>query len=524
MENLLTLKQASEWIAEHYNKNTSPSQISYLMQYGHLKKIGNNGNIRVSIEDLKNYYDTKKKVMDENWNNHSADLNWRLSFNEYPEKIRTKHVHRLHPYKGKFIPQLVEYFIDEHVDDFKKQIYFRPGDIILDPFCGSGTTLVQANELGMNAIGIDVSKFNTQISNVKIQKHNTQKLFYELKRITELFSEYVYNSVAIRFENELLQELNDFNSRFFPSPDFKYQVRRKTIDEQSYSKKKEIEFKQIYENLLKKYNLQVKQDNRDTFIGKWYLLPVKKEIDYLSQLIKSVQDNDLKEVIEVILSRTVRSCRATTHSDLATLKGPVSSTYYCYKHYKICKPLFSMLNWWKRYSEDTLKRLNEFDYLRTNTYQICLTGDSRSIDLSDSLKKNNSVFEKILKQKQIKGIFSSPPYVGLIDYHEQHAYAYDIFRYERNDELEIGPLYKGKGKVAINSYIKGISDVLLNSKKYLSTDYHVFLVANDKFDLYPKIADIAGMKIVDKFLRPVLNRTEKDKSAYSETIFHIKEK
>ncbi|MGE0087128.1 MAG: DNA methyltransferase [Desulfococcaceae bacterium] len=41
------------------------------------------------------------------------------------------------------------------MDDFKKDVYFKPGDIVLDPFCGSGTTLVQANEMGMHAIGID---------------------------------------------------------------------------------------------------------------------------------------------------------------------------------------------------------------------------------------------------------------------------------------------------------------------------------------------------------------------------------
>ena len=38
------------------------------------------------------------------------DLNWALSFEQYKEAETTKHIHRLHPYKGKFIPQLVEYF------------------------------------------------------------------------------------------------------------------------------------------------------------------------------------------------------------------------------------------------------------------------------------------------------------------------------------------------------------------------------------------------------------------------------
>ncbi|MEW6096949.1 MAG: hypothetical protein AB1567_10590, partial [bacterium] len=121
--------------------------------------------------------------------------------------------------------------------------------------------------------------------------------------------------------------------------------------------------------------------------------------------------------------------------------------------------------------------------------------------------------------------FSSPPYVGLIDYHEQHAYAYELFGFKRRDELEIGPLYKGYGEKARDSYIRDIAEVLINCKKYLQKDYDIFLVANDKYNLYPKIAGKAFMKIVNQFKRPVLNRVEKDRnSAYAETIFHLKEK
>jgi hypothetical protein len=220
----------------------------------------------------------------------------------------------------------------------------------------------------------------------------------------------------------------------------------------------------------------------------------------------------------------MRSCRATTHSDLATLKEPVVGPYYCSKHGKICKPLFSILKWWETYSKDTIKRLVQFDKLRTDTIQICLIGDSRTIDIIAEIEKQNPDFAKLTKEQKISGIFSSPPYVGLIDYHEQHAYAYDLFGFDRKDELEIGPLYKGQGKEARDSYVEGIVQVLLNCKKYLVQDYNVFLVANDKYNLYPTIAEKAGMKIVNQFKRPVLNRTEKDKGAYAEIIFHLKEK
>lgn len=141
-----TIKEASVWASNYLNRKVTTSNISYLIQYGRIKKYGVNGNILIKKEDLKNYYDSLdngKKYLKK----FGDDLNWHLSFSEYKESERTKHVHRLHPYKGKFIPQLVEYFLDSHTDEYKKDVYFNKGDIVLDPFCGSGTTLVQANEL-----------------------------------------------------------------------------------------------------------------------------------------------------------------------------------------------------------------------------------------------------------------------------------------------------------------------------------------------------------------------------------------
>ncbi|SDW13857.1 DNA methyltransferase [Tepidimicrobium xylanilyticum] len=443
-DELMTIQEASQWASSYLNREVTASNISYLIQYGRIRKIDDNGNTRVLKGDLIKYYDSYLGKREINWKKQLGyDLNWELSFDNLKESDTTKHVHRLHPYKGKFIPQLVEYFLDDHIDDYKKEVYFRKGDIVLDPFCGSGTTLVQANELGIHAIGVDVSEFNAFISNAKIGKYDLQRIKRESDRILKMLSQRATALKILEFEEELSTRLSEFNSEYFPSPEFKRKVRNKEIDAKKYGREKEEVFLSVYEDLIHKYDIELKQDKAQTFLDKWYIKNIREEIDLAFSLINEIEDLGTRRILGLILSRTMRSCRATTHSDLATLKEPVLTPYYCHKHGKICKPLFTLTNWFCRYSEDAVNRLEEFHNIRTNSYQICLTGDSRSIDIFAEIEKENKEFYELLVKNKINGIFTSPPYVGLIDYHEQHAYAYELFGFNRRDDLEIGPLYKG---------------------------------------------------------------------------------
>ncbi len=524
-QELLTIAEASKWASSYLKKKVTNSNISYLIQYGRVRKYTQEGIPKISKKELAAYYHSFLGKREIDWKAKlGEDINWHLSFDYLKEADTTKHVHRLHPYKGKFIPQLVEYFIDTHTDEFKKDVYFQHGDVILDPFCGSGTILVQANELGIHAVGIDISEFNALISNIKIEKHNLVEVQREINRITKALKALLNSLHVNEFEQKLMELLYQFNNTYFPSPEYKYKVQRGLVDEDKYGNEKALEFLPKFHALVKNYDIQLKQNGDKAFLDVWYLNPIRQEIDFVISLVNQINDLPTKRVIQIVLSRTIRSCRATTHADLGTLVEPISTTYYCSKHGKVCKPLFSILSWWERYGKDTIQRLVTFNKLRTDTLQYCLSADSRDVEIIDKLDNEQNELASIAREKKIRGIFSSPPYIGLIDYHEQHAYAYELFGFQRQDELEIGAMSKGNGKEARESYIRGISDVLINCQKHLDDDYDVFLVANDKYDVYPAIAERSSMRIVNRFRRPVLNRTERDKAAYSETIFQLKAK
>jgi len=224
-----------------------------------------------------------------------------LSFLGVREYERTKHVHRLHPYLGKFIPQLVEVFLRN---------YFKKGNSILDPFMGSGTTLVEANILGMPSTGVEVSHFNCLIADIKTKKYDIPLIEKEIEDILSKTKKYSKWLITGQKTHTLF------------------------IDDS-----------------FKKYK------TNSEYLNKWLSDRALQEILFYNEQIKKYKNQD---ILKIILSRATRSARLITHYDLARPTKPVREKYYCIKHRRICEPINEAIKFIDRYSWDTIERIKKF--------------------------------------------------------------------------------------------------------------------------------------------------------------------
>jgi SAM-dependent methyltransferase len=354
------------------------------------------------------------------------DLSW--SERDLPEGERTKHVHRLHPYLGKFIPQLVEALLERHAP---------VGGRVLDPFAGSGTTLVQALEGGRWATGADIAAFNCLLMRVKTRRYNVLALEHELRGA--------------------LRRLEAFQGG----------------------------------------------EARDAskYVRRWYAPTAAAELLFFRGL---VDDYEHADVLRVVLARAARSARRTTHFDLDFPRTPQLEPYWCHKHRRTCRPVERARHFLERYTLDTLRRMKEFARVRARGCEAdVLHGDARELRFGGS-------FDAVL---------TSPPYPGLIDYHEQHRYAYELLELDDRRELEIGAGAAGTSLTALDAYCDGIVSVLENCRRTLRPGAAVLIVAGDRRDLYPSILERAGLRLEERLRRHVNRRTGRRAGEFYEDVF-----
>jgi hypothetical protein len=311
--------------------------------------------------------------------------------------------------------------------------YFAPGQHVLDPFAGSGTTLVQALESGLDATGSDIAAFNCLLMDVKTRASNPFVLERELRAACERIGE-------------------------------------------------------------------TSSERPRGYVRQWFAPQAARELLGFRALIGDYVNTD---VLRVVLARAARSARRTTHFDLDFPGEPQREEYWCHKHRRTCRPTDQAAPFLRRYALDTLERIKAFSRVRTRARQaVVLHGDARELDFGGPFD----------------GVVTSPPYPGLIDYHEQHRYAYELLGLDDCRELEVGAGAAGTSRAALTAYCDGIVAVLENVRPALRPGSPVAIVVNDRRELYPEVLERAGLRLDRRHRRHVNRRTGRRAGEFFEDV------
>jgi hypothetical protein len=236
------------------------------------------------------------------------------------------------------------------------------------------------------------------------------------------------------------------------------------------------------------------------YLREWYAPRAAAELLAFRGLIT---EYGYRDVLRVILSRAARSARQTAHFDLEAPQAPQKEEYWCHKHRRECRPVDSADGFLRRYTLDTLARIQEFACARDLEREATvLHGDARDLALAGPFD----------------GILTSPPYPGLIDYHEQHRYAYELLRLDDRREREIGAAAAGTSLAALEAYRAGVAAVLQRAAAALRPGAPVLVVVNDRRDLYPEILARAGLQLEARLRRHVNRRTGRRAGEYFEDV------
>ena len=155
------------------------------------------------------------------------------------------------------------------------------------------------------------------------------------------------------------------------------------------------------------------------------------------------------------------------------------------------------------YHDDTVTRVKAFARVRSpGRAATVLHGDARKLELAGP-------FDAVL---------TSPPYPGLIDYHEQHRYAYELLGLDDRRERELGAGARGTSRLALEQYSDGIALVLARVRETVRSDAPICIVVNDRRDLYPQILARAGLRLEERLERHVNRRTGRRAGEYYESI------
>lgn len=342
-------------------------------------------------------------------------------------------VHNYHPYAAKFIPQLPKYLIKKFTEQY---------DVVLDPFCGSGTAIVEALLLNRNGIGIELNPIGALVSKVKTTPLKNKQILIATQFLREL--EYIKKAFLIKSES---------NTLFL------------------YTSDKDIS--QELQDLTPTLNFPNKFH--------WFKRDVLNAILHIKHKIDNIDDRDVRDFLLVALS-----------SIIVKVSNQESETRYAAIDKKVnAIDVFSLF---EDKVKDMIKRMREFSSLISEkVYAKIYQKDSRSIDFIPE----NSVDFIITSPPY-------PNTYDYYLYHKLRMIILG-FDYKEVQEKEIGSRHRHSSKKEnIQTYLQSMRQCFHNFANILKPGHYFAIVIGDSvirgvkydgYELIKNIAHLTGFKI-----------------------------
>lgn len=133
------------------------------------------------------------------------------------------HVHKLIRYPATMVPVMQSKLIDLFIENDSSI------EVLLDPFMGSGTTIVEANAKGLDAIGIDINPFAYLITKVKVTNIDISLLILKVEKLIERVSleehvnySYWFVKISKWFKPEVIKTLTYIRECILQEKDIDY--------------------------------------------------------------------------------------------------------------------------------------------------------------------------------------------------------------------------------------------------------------------------------------------------------------
>ena len=189
----------------------------------------------------------KKARADESWDFRKAD---------------TKQLtHGIHPYPAMMIPQVAARLISR---------YGVAGDVLFDPYCGTGTSLLEAKLAGMDAVGTDLNPLARLIASIKTTELDVDKLAKHIDRFDALAQKAKANGTLA--SNAAISKNGKVKIPDFPNIDY------------------------------------------------WFAEEVQYDLATISHYIDSVAYSEIANFFKVAFSQTIRECSWTKNSEFKLVR------------------------------------------------------------------------------------------------------------------------------------------------------------------------------------------------------------